>query len=716
MENTGFSAVCENAEGMQDSSSDQRQPSVPLDASTFFKALFEDVSVGIAITDLNGTLVQVNAALCALLGGTSHDIIGTALLKHDVRGPSATHALVDKLISGTRRRVQFERAFSGADDKTWWGRVTLGVVRDADNAARYLNATIEDVSDQRRTHKALRVAESKYRSIFENAVEGIFQTTPEGYYINANPALARIYGYETPKHLMDALSDIGRQLYVDPGRRALLRQLVETKGVVRDFISKVRRFDGEEIWISENVRAVKDHSNHLKHFEGTVEDITERKRAEEQRLHDALYDPLTELPNRTLILDRLGHTIHRAERRQVFDFAVLFIDCDKFKLINDGLGHWVGDALLRELAGRLEHCLRGVDSLARVGGDEFVIIAEEVEDAAKACMLADRIHAAFAEPLQVGDHELYVSVSIGITMADDNAKDAADMVRDADIAMIASKTSGRGGTAAFEPDMHQDAASRFMVENDLRRALERDELRVYYQPIVALGSEKPIGFEALVRWQHPDRGLIQPGSFIAIAEETGLINPIGAWVLAEACRQVKVWQDQDPANADLIISVNLAPNQLRQADIVPQITAILAETKFDPHRLKLEITESAIIENPLAAKAKLMDLKALGIQLSLDDFGTGYSSLTYLHNFPIDTIKIDRSFVQPLCENGDHAEIVRSILMLGQNLGMTVIAEGVESEIHADQLREMGCSVAQGYHYSKPVEAKLAVRLLHPDE
>ncbi len=685
-------------------------PTLGQSDDALFRAMFNDAGIGMALMDLSGIPLQINGALRDMLR-MPVAYLREPLMDDPDRPDQDWRSELEQLLVGGCHHYRTERRFQHTDGTEVWGRITVSAVRDEDGDPRFLIGMVEDITEHKAAGEALRAAEAKFRSIFENAVEGIFQTSPDGHYLAANPALARIYGYDTVRDLEQGLTDISSQLYVDPNRRGEFMRALEQHDEVRDFISQVYRKDGSTIWISENCRAVRDPTGTLLYFEGTVEDISDRKRFEDQLVHDALHDALTGLPNRTLLLDRLTHAMQRSARTQQ-RYAVLMIDCDRFKLINDSLGHMVGDQLLIELSRRVQDCLRASDTLARLGGDEFVVLAEDLDQPGDAAALAGRIRLALAEPFLLDGQELFVSSSIGIALGSGDYHAPADLLRDADTAMYAAKKAGRNAHIVFEPGMHLNAVSQLQVENDLRRALERDELMLHYQPIMDLRSGKLAGFEALLRWQHPTRGLVPPDQFIPIAEETGLINPIGSWVLASACRQLYLWQGRNEAARGLFMSVNLSPVQIRHPDIVEAIAESVSLTGLDPRFVKLEITESGIMENPMAMKGKLAALRAMGFRLAIDDFGTGYSSLAHLHRFPIDTLKVDRSFIAPMLGGGEHLEIVRTIVMLGQTLKMAVVAEGVETAEHAAMLKALGCTYGQGWLWSRPLEATAAEALI----
>jgi diguanylate cyclase (GGDEF)-like protein len=454
---------------------------------------------------------------------------------------------------------------------------------------------------------------------------------------------------------------------------------------------------------------VEELSHYVAELERTGNALQESK---EHFRHAAFHDALTSLPNRSLLNEKLKSAIGRAQQRGGNQFAVLFLDLDRFKNINDSLGHTIGDQLLVTLARRLENSVRDVDTVARLGGDEFAILLEGIKTSSDALYMAERVQKELASPFTLSGHEVFTTASIGVALGEAGYEQPEDILRDADTAMYRAKESGKARYEVFDTAMHARASNLLRLENDLRRAIEREEFRVYYQPIVALETGHIAGFEALVRWQHPERGFISPAEFISVAEDTNLIIPLGLWVLREACLQTVRWQWQSPANRRLTLSVNLSGKQFLQADLVECIEGILEETGLDPRSLKLEITESAMMENAESAIAMLLRLKALGVQLSIDDFGTGYSCLSHLHRLPLDTLKIDRSFVNMMNASAENSEIVRTIRTLAGNMGMDVVAEGIETLDQLSRLTELKCEYGQGYLFSKPVGARDAGTLL----
>ncbi len=574
-----------------------------------------------------------------------------------------------------------------------------------------VNAKLKaEIMERKIAVAAVAKAEQKYRSIFENAIEGIFQSTPEGRFINANPALARIFGFDTPEQLMREVTDAAA-IYVDPERRTEFMRLLHMDGTVAGLESQIRRRDGQLLWISENARIVRDKDGNIAYYEGTLVDVTERRLAQEELARRSFYDTLTGLPNKALFMDRLTQVMTRARRSKDYRYAVLFLDLDRFKVVNESLGHSRGDKLLRNISRKLTLELRGNDSVARFGGDEFAVLLDDLTAPRQAIAVAKRIREALSEPVTIDEHEVFTSASIGVVLGSEHDTSAEQILRDADIAMNRAKKAGKSQFKIFSSQMHAQAMRLLNLEGDLRRALDRGEFLLHYQPIVSLADGQLRGFEALVRWLHPSRGLIPPGDFISLAEETGLILPLGAWVLDHACNQLAHWNRNNP-DRGLTMSVNLSAAQINHANLVDQVDRVLRKTGLPPQSLKLEITESVVMQNAEAASSLLKQLRDLSVKLSIDDFGTGYSSLSYLNRFPVDTLKIDRSFVSGMADQTENLGIVQSVVTLAHTLGMDVVAEGVETTEQMDSLKGLDCEFAQGYLFSRPVDMVNAGQLL----
>jgi diguanylate cyclase (GGDEF)-like protein len=460
------------------------------------------------------------------------------------------------------------------------------------------------------------------------------------------------------------------------------------------------RAEAERLRAEQAERHVEELNRYVEKLESAGRELEESR---EHFRHAAFHDALTGLPNRSLFTDHLRVALRRAHQNEKYLFCVLFLDLDRFKNINDSLGHPCGDELLILVARRLEACIRQTDMVARFGGDEFAILLDSMQDASDALRVAEKVQQTISAPFRLASHEAITTASIGVALSTSGYTEAEDIIRDADTAMYRAKDNGKARYEIFDTAMHTRAVTLLRLESDLRRALEKDELCVYYQPIVSLANRELHGFEALARWQHPERGVIAPDDFIPLAEETGLILPIGLRVLRDACHQLRKWQQHSLANRDLIMSVNLSGKQLMQPDLIERIEEVLHESQINPWHLKLEITETVVMENPELAAVTLAKLRGLGVRLSIDDFGTGYSSLSYLNRFPVDTLKIDRSFVTSMNEADENLQIVKTIITLAGNLGMQVVAEGVETEEQLDQLRSLKCQYGQGFYFSKPL-------------
>jgi diguanylate cyclase (GGDEF)-like protein/PAS domain S-box-containing protein len=601
----------------------------------------------------------------------------------------------------TSQDFDVEYRIRRADGRVCWVLERGVGLRDAQGQLAWIEGFIQDITERMVANEALHEAVRRYRSLFDHATEGIFQTTPEGRYLNANPALARIYGHPSPDALIAYMHDIPRQLYVVPERREQFVRLMQEQGAVRNFESEVHRRDGRIIWISENARAVKNSDGSVQFYEGTVVDITERKQHEAVLEHQARHDSLTGLPNRSQLHDRIEQAIASA-RRDGHLVAVLFVDLDHFKLINDSLGHHAGDRLLLEAAGRLVACVRSHDSVARLGGDEFVIVLGG-RDEQEIIAVVSRLLDVIAQPWAEGGQEYGLSCSVGISRYPQDGDDPDELLRCADTAMYKAKASGRNTYHFYTSELNQAISARLELDSSLRHALERDEFRVHYQPRIDVESGRIVGAEALIRWQCPGKGLIPPERFIPVAEETGLIIPIGEWILQEACRQNSAWQRV--GLPPISISVNLSPIQFRHAGLVQSVAAALSQAGLDPAYLELELTETLVMHDAERINVAMHALKALGVDIAVDDFGTGYSSLSYLKRFPVDRLKVDKSFVRDIDSDPDDAAIVRAIISLGHALGLKVVAEGVETPAHLEFLQRHRCNEVQGYYFSRPVPA-----------
>jgi diguanylate cyclase (GGDEF)-like protein/PAS domain S-box-containing protein len=567
----------------------------------------------------------------------------------------------------------------------------------------------------KKAQEALQESEERYALAARGSNDGLWDWSLSANVVHFSPRWKAMLGYqegeigERPEEWFDRIHDADRD-------RVKKEIAAHQKGVTPHFESehRVLHKDGSFRWMLSRGVAVHDASGNVSRMAGSQTDITEGK----------VSDPLTGLPNRLLFIDRVGRLIKHTKRRKDQLFAVLFLDLDGFKMINDSMGHLIGDQLLLGVANRLEKCLRSTDTVARLGetftvarlgGDEFTVLLDDIKDPSDAKRAADRMMKALASPFILGGKEVFTSVSIGIALSNSAYEQPEDILRDADTAMYRAKSLGKARYEVFDADMRASVMARLQLETDLHRALERGELRNFYQPIVALASGEIAGFEALLRWQHPTRGLLGPIEFIPVAEETGLIRELGWWNLREACRQISEWRGGLSAQRRLTISVNLSAKQFLQPNLVEDIRKLLTELALPPEALKLEITESTVMADPSAAVEMLQQIKSLGIRLAIDDFGTGYSSLSYLHRFPLDTLKIDRSFISGMGDDGQGMEIARTILPMANNLRLDVVAEGVETIQQVALLKKLQCKYGQGYYFSRPLSAEGTAALLAGD-
>ena len=591
----------------------------------------------------------------------------------------------------------------------WERGVGIAVKRGATIVT--IEGFIENVTERKLSTQALQQAERSFRSIFENATEGIFQTSLDGRYLNVNPALARIYGYDTPAELIASVGDIQHQIYKDKTRRPEFMRLMREAGAVTSFISEIRRKDGHRIWISENARAVRDETGALQFFEGTVEDVTQSKLDQEKLEHLANHDPVTNLPNRLLMNDRLRQMMLNAQRSNSI-VAVALVDLDHFKLINDTFGHNRGDQLLQTMSHRMLACVRDTDTVVRLGGDEFVLLLSGAGRGEGMSQVVQRVLHAIARPSQIEGRELTVSCSVGVSVFPRDGRDVQTLLRNADTAMYKAKEYGRNNFQFYSPEMNAVIAQRLEMQTSLRNAVDRERFELFYQPKIDLVTGRIAGMEALLRVKDEADGLSLPATFIQVAEETGLIVRIGEWVMREACNFNRSLQDR--GFAPMRVAINLSARQLTRYDLVRAVEQALSDAKLPAECLELELTESMVMADPESVIGILAQLKALGIQLSIDDFGTGYSSLSYLKRFPVTSLKIDQSFVSDLNHDDDHnaSAIVKAIISIGHSLDMKVIAEGVETEQQMSFLVQNGCDAMQGYLFSRPLAAEEFVTLI----
>lgn len=604
--------------------------------------------------------------------------------------------------------VDYEYRIVDAVGKTTWVRDVGCLIRDVDGIIVCREGVILDITDRKMAEEAVKVSEEQYRDLFENANDLIYTHDLNGVFTSLNGAGERITGYNREEAMQLRISEVVAPEYIAVARQMTARKL---DGELADsYELEILAKDGRRVMLELSTRLVYSNGKPIA-VQGIGRDITSRRYAEDQLRYNSRHDALTNLPNRLEFMEHLQTAVSRAQNEPDYRFGVLFLDLDRFKVINDSLGHVIGDKLLVGIAKRLNCCIRPNDIVARLGGDEFTVLLNKISGPDDATMIAERLQRKLAAPFKFGNYEVFTSASIGIIVSDDISRNAEDFLRDADTAMYRAKDAGKARCEVFDREMHIRNMNLLQVETDLRHAVDRHEFELHYQPIVSLETGSVCEFEALVRWNHPIHGIIDPGDFIGAAEETGLIIPIGRWVLDEACRQIAKWQKQ--VLFPLAVSVNLSAKQLMHPSLISEIKQTLGRAGLHASQLKLEVTESSVMENSELAMAVLSELNVLGISLSTDDFGTGYSSLSYLQRFPFNRLKIDRSFVDKMDKDAKSEAIVKTILMLGENLGIEVVAEGVETETQFDMLRILGCRLGQGYLFSRPVEAKDASHMLN---
>jgi diguanylate cyclase (GGDEF)-like protein/PAS domain S-box-containing protein len=551
----------------------------------------------------------------------------------------------------------------------------------------------------------IRVSEERYALAVDGAHDGVWDwdlSTDEIYFSNRWKSLL---GFQD-EDLIGGVEVWFDRVHPDDIDRLRKEIQIHLEGRTRHFESehRIQHRDGAYRWVLSRGLAVREKAGPPHRMAGSLTDVHARKMTEQQLLHDAMHDALTGLPNWALFMDRLGIAIAQSKRSEKHLFAVLFLDLDRFKNVNDSLGHTLGDKLLVAIARRLRKMMRPGDTVARLGGDEFAVLINAVEAPTDATRISERIHDELSRPFDLEGHEVFTTASIGIAMGGNGYHRPEEVLRDADTAMYRAKSLGRNRHSIFDQRMHERAVQLLQLETDLRRAVERDEFCLHYQPIISLAQGEIEGFEALVRWQHPTRGLVYPNDFIPVAEDNGLIVPIGWCVLRKACQKMALWHREFPSIQPMSINVNLSSRQFLQPDLVDKISQVLEETGLDPSRLRLEITESMIMEEADSAVLKLQQLRSTGVQLHLDDFGTGYSSLSHLHQLPTHTIKIDRSFVSRIRDNDDNTEIVATIVSLARSLGMHAAAEGLETAKQLSTMRSLDCDYGQGFYISRPLD------------
>jgi diguanylate cyclase (GGDEF)-like protein/PAS domain S-box-containing protein len=701
---------------IQDVTERKRAESALRESEQRFRGSFERAATGMALVGTDGRFLRVNRSLCEILGYLEGELLEKTF--QEITYPDDLEVDLEhlrRLVAGEVRTYQTEKRYLHKDGHVVWALLSVSEVHHEEDEPLYFVSQIQDVTERKKVEKRIIESEERFRSLVQNSSDIITILEADGTVRYVSPAVERVMGFKPEEQVgTNAFGSV----HPDDREQAqnTFAEVLKRPGLHPPLEFRVCHKDGSWRYLEHVVNNLLDDSA----VRGVVVnswDVTERKALVEQLSYQAFHDPLTGLPNRALFMDRLEHALTRANRRGN-KVAVLFTDLDNFKLINDSLGHKAGDQLLVAVAERVKTCLRPEDTAARLGGDEFTILVEDIGGVGEGVQIAKRIAEILRPPFALEEQEVFATVSTGIALNSSAQEQAADLLRHADLAMYRAKRRGRARYEVFEPSMDAKVVERLMLETGLRRALVRQQFRIYYQPIVALENDKIAGVEALVRWQHPQQGLLLPEAFLSVAEETGLIVQIGQWVLREAGKQARIWQERYPGTPPLTISVNLSSRQFFHPKLVAEV---LGESEIDPASLQLEITEGAMMTNGTSsADRTLQNLKRMGVQLAIDDFGLGYSSLSYLKRFPVDFLKIDRSFIAGLGgePNGvatKDIEIVKAMIELTHALGLRVIAEGVETSEQLAQLRDMKCDFAQGNYFSEPLSSEELAVILAED-
>jgi len=673
-----------------------------------FADTIELAAIGIAHVDAAGRYVHANRSMCEMLGYTRDELLGMTVKQ--VSHPDDKNVTDDvraRMRSGEISSFQMEKRYLRKDGSIVWVGLTISVQRDAEGRPLHDISMVQDISARKQAEIALRHSEQRFRSMVEFSSDWYWE-------MDASLRFTAFEGQGADEGYVPARLVVGCLAWEIPGADPAcdwgdLRARLERHEAFRDFEYSYTDRHGRRFHISVCGEALLDDDGRFVGYRGTSRDISLRKQAEARIRFLATHDELTGLPNRVMFSEVLTHVLE-SSRRNARKCAVLFIDLDRFKLINDSLGHEAGDTLLREVALRLKTCLRSSDMVARLGGDEFVVLVPELQDSEHASTVARKLLSAVIKPVELGGQEWRVTASIGISSFPDDAQDEPSLMKHADIAMYHAKEEGKNNFQFYDSRLKAQSLERLALETHLRRAIERGELSIHYQAKLELATNTLSGVEALLRWNSPELGAVTPAKFIPLAEETGLILSIGKWVLRNACLQVMAWQKDglDPVR----VAVNLSPRQLSDPNLIADVRTVLEETRMPPDLLELEVTESSVMHNVERAVEVLSALRAMGVRLAIDDFGTGYSSLAQLKRFPIDTLKVDRSFIREIPDDAEDRAIAEAIIAMGRTLSLTVVAEGVETIEQQEFLRAQGCDQMQGYYFSKPIAANEFAELL----
>jgi diguanylate cyclase (GGDEF)-like protein/PAS domain S-box-containing protein len=689
-----------------------------------FRSSFDDAAIGMALVGTDGRFLRTNRSLRELLGYQEQELLGKRF--QDITYPDDLNVDLDnfnRMLASEMRTYQIEKRYVHREGHVVWGLLSVSMVQDEEGEPLYFVSQIQDVSERKRAEQKIRDAEARYRTLVEQipAVTYIDPVNDPETSLYTSPQIERMLGYTPQEWQNEKLWP--KRIHPDDRERIQTADERFEAGGEESFSEEYRLMakDGSVVWVREEAVLIRDNSGEPLYWQGVFYNLTERKALEERLHYQAYHDPLTDLPNRRLFANHLKGALKRTRRRTGHKSAVLFMDLDNFKVVNDSLGHEVGDHLLVAVGQRLKGCLRRGEVAARLGGDEFTLLLENISSAGEAEEVAERIIRELRTPFAIEGHLIFATISIGIALSDTVGRAQEDLlIRAADIALYRAKGKTKACFEVFDRNKDAYALERLELENDLRNAIERDELKLCYQPVFSLESNNIAGMEALLRWEHRERGVMRPAEFIPLAEETGLIVPIGLWTLEQVCRQAREWQDSYQIDPTPIAGVNLSLRQFQFPGLVEDVARVLRETGLEPGNLALEITESVAMHDEDATMATLEELKSLGVWLVIDDFGTGNSPLSYLTSqFKMDHLKIDGSFIRKFVESPDDSAIITGLIDFAHAVRLRVIAEGVETAVQLKRLMEMGCEFVQGNYMAKPLapaeaSALLARKALYP--
>ncbi|MGK7890157.1 MAG: putative bifunctional diguanylate cyclase/phosphodiesterase [Leptolyngbyaceae cyanobacterium] len=682
--------------------------------------LMADLPNGAVLLDPSLRILLANPQAIRSLGLTSEQLEGKALFGHHLEWINPEGAGLAPAEQPFQRTLQTRQPIANAKigvrspetPGVRWFLVNLQPKLSLSGTITAIVCTFQDITDLHQQQLTEITKYYRYYQHFHHAPLAMIEWDLEFKVVDWNESATTVFGYSRDEAVCHPVTEL-----IVPSANVttivdVWKTLLRTK-MSSHSVSENTTLSGKRILCEWHHTPLFDSDGKVIGATSMAQDITAKQDIEQRLIHNAFHDALTGLPNRSLFMRKLDAMVQTCRHHNTSrTCGVFFIDLDDFKFINDSLGHSVGDALLIDVALRLEQCIRTSDLIARLGGDEFAVLLYQLKNEDAMLAIADRMLESLSQPFNIHSHEVFTGVSIGIALMHPDIRSSEVLLRNADTAMYRAKEAGKSCYRVFTPEMYAQAVTRLEIESDLRRALEKNEFEVYYQPILSLRSRSLIGFEALVRWRHSEKGLVSPGEFIPIAEATGFINTLGHWVLQQACAQTQRWQSQYPTQRPLTISVNLSAKQFSQPNLADKIKQVLEDTGLSSHCLKLEITESVLMDHADAATSMIDEIKQMGVRFAIDDFGTGYSSLGYLHRFAVDTLKIDQSFIRSLDTDVEKVELVRTILTLAWNLGMDVVAEGIETKRHLAQLRLLKCDYGQGYFFAKPLPAQKMTDLL----